>query len=91
MHMKHETFGDKLRRLRGAAGLTQMQLAERAGIPLATLRHWEHDRREPLVSALFKLADALGVDCRAFQDGINAGHAEKPAETNKPKRKPRAR
>lgn len=87
--MKKETFGDKLKRLRDAAGLTQMQLAERAGVPLTTLRNWEHDRREPLVSALFKLADALGVDCRAFQDGNDAGPTEAPASAKRTRKRQR--
>jgi transcriptional regulator with XRE-family HTH domain len=78
--MTKETFGARLQRLRSAAGLTQAQLAERAGIPLTTLRNWEHDRREPMASALFKLANALNVDCRAFQDSIVAAQAEPPAK-----------
>ena len=65
--MKRESFGERLQRLRNEAGLTQMQLAERAGVPLTSLRNWEHDRREPLASVLFKLARALGVDCRSFE------------------------
>lgn len=80
--MTKETFGARLQRLRSAAGLTQMQLAERAGIPLTTLRNWEHDRREPMVRALFKLTEALDLDCRAFQGCTVAGQA-KPATATK--------
>ena len=64
---KTETLGQRLRRLRDEAGLTQQQVAERADVPLQSLRNWEHDRREPLVGTAFKLARALGVDCTAFQ------------------------
>lgn len=60
-----------------------MQVAERAGVPLTTLRNWEHDRREPLVSALFKLARALGVDCTAFQTD------DEPEPTPTPSKKTR--
>jgi transcriptional regulator with XRE-family HTH domain len=56
-----ESFGTRLKCLRTRAGLTQAALAERAGVPLTTLRNWEHDRREPLVSTAGKLARALGV------------------------------
>jgi transcriptional regulator with XRE-family HTH domain len=42
-----------------------MQLADKAGVPLTTLRNWEHDRREPMASALFKLARA-GVAAFSF-------------------------
>jgi transcriptional regulator with XRE-family HTH domain len=76
-----ETFGERLQRLRNEAGLTQMGLADRAGVPLTSLRNWEHDRREPLVSVLFKLATALGVDCRAFADCI--GQPEPPKKTTR--------
>jgi transcriptional regulator with XRE-family HTH domain len=82
-----ETFGERLQRLRNEAGLTQMGLADRAGVPLTSLRNWEHDRREPLVSVLFKLAAALGVDCRAFADCIGADQAELPAKKKGRKRK----
>jgi len=79
--MKTESFGERLRRLRDAAGLTQMQLAEKAGVPLTTLRNWEHDRREPLVSAAFKLAGALGVSCEAFKDCVGAGQSANKSST----------
>jgi len=65
--VKRESFGERLRRLRAEAELTQVQVAERAGVPLTTLRNWETDRREPLASALFKLATALGVSADAFR------------------------
>ncbi|MGH7170243.1 MAG: helix-turn-helix domain-containing protein [Gemmataceae bacterium] len=84
--MKRETFGARLQRLRGAAGLTQMLLAERAGVPLTTLRNWEHDRREPLVSAMFKLADALGVSSEAFKDCIDGKPEPAPSAKRKGKR-----
>jgi transcriptional regulator with XRE-family HTH domain len=80
---KKETFGARLQKLREAAGLTQKQVAERAGVPLQSLRNWEHDRREPLLGTAFRLADALGVDCRAFQDCVMVASA--PA--GKPKKK----
>jgi hypothetical protein len=30
-------------------------------VPVDTLRNWEYDRREPLASAICRLAEALGV------------------------------
>jgi transcriptional regulator with XRE-family HTH domain len=56
-----ETLGQRIARLREAAGLTQKGLAERAGLPFTSLRNWEQDAREPLASAVGKLAVALGV------------------------------
>ncbi|HEY7425960.1 MAG TPA: helix-turn-helix transcriptional regulator [Gemmataceae bacterium] len=84
--MKKETFGERLQRLRSESGLTQQQVSDRAGVPLQTLRNWEHDRREPLTSALFKLADALGVDCSAFKGCVDA---EPPPSKKGKKRKER--
>jgi len=86
--MQRETFGERLQSLRARAGLTQMQLADKAGVPLTTLRNWEHDRREPMASALFKLARALGVDCTAFQTE-DAGQGEPSAKKTTRKQKGR--
>jgi transcriptional regulator with XRE-family HTH domain len=47
--------------MREAAGLSQAQLAKRAGVPLRTYQEWEYARRTPLLSAAVKLAAALGV------------------------------
>jgi DNA-binding XRE family transcriptional regulator len=81
--VKKETFGQRLQRLRAEAGLTQQQVSDRANVPLQSLRNWEHDRREPGVSVLFKLADALGVDCRAFKDCVDAAAEPAPATKGK--------
>lgn len=59
-------FGEKLRAARAAAGLSQSQLAEKSGIPLGTLREYEQNRREPLLSKACKIAVALGMPCDAF-------------------------
>jgi transcriptional regulator with XRE-family HTH domain len=55
------SFGKTLARLRGAAGLTQAQLAAKANLSLDTLRGWEQDRTLPRVDDAFRLAQALGV------------------------------
>lgn len=69
-----ETFGERLRRLRTAAGLTQEQVAEGAGVPLTSLRNWERDRREPSVTTGAALARALGVSADELL-GMGAGQA----------------
>src|SRR5262245_28165793 len=56
-----ETLGERLQRLRKSSGLTQPAAATAAAVPVATLRNWESDRREPLLSAAARLAKALGV------------------------------
>jgi transcriptional regulator with XRE-family HTH domain len=59
--MRGETMGQRLKRLRERAGLTQRQAAEASGVPLGTLRRWEQDVAEPLLSGAARLAEALGV------------------------------
>jgi transcriptional regulator with XRE-family HTH domain len=56
-----ETLGQRLQRLRLAAGLTQEQLAEGSGVPVWSLRNWEHDHRLPGLAPVYKLAKALGI------------------------------
>src|SRR5262245_34467181 len=56
-----ETQGERLRRLRQQAGLTQEELARAAGVSIAALRHWERDRRRLPLDSARDLAGALGV------------------------------
>ena len=55
------TFGDNLRRLRRARGLTQKQLAERIGYCSRNVSVWECGYTTPRMNTLCDLADALGV------------------------------
>src|SRR5271156_4406179 len=59
--MPDETFGQRLKRLRDRAGLSQPALAEAAGVPVATIRGWEQNRRDPILPTALKVAEAL--DC----------------------------
>lgn len=55
-------LGPRLRQLRQAAGLTQLQLAERAGVADATVSRIERGRiASPSMDFAEALADALGV------------------------------
>lgn len=54
-------MGQRLQRLRQDKGLSQSQLAKRAGVPVGTLKNWEQDRREPLLDTAAKIAVALGI------------------------------
>ncbi len=59
------SFGQRLRRLRETAGLTQEQLAGRAQVAVSTLRKIESGRViEPGYFTMLSLAGALGVDLR---------------------------
>jgi DNA-binding XRE family transcriptional regulator len=41
------SFGQHLRGLREVAGLSRAELAQRAAVPVSTLRNWEADRGFP--------------------------------------------
>ncbi|GLU91302.1 helix-turn-helix transcriptional regulator [Agromyces sp. NBRC 114283] len=51
----------ELRAAQARAQLTDTALAERSGIPTVTLRRYLKGTRDTPVSALFKIADALGI------------------------------
>lgn len=73
------TFGDELRRRRDAAGLTQEQLAQKAGTSIGNVRNYEQGIRLPTFPIVVKLATALGVTCEAFSGCEDvAGEAEGP-------------
>ncbi len=80
-------FKDVLKDLRSKAGLTQERLAEKAGIPLSSLRGHEQGQRVPSWASVVKLARALGVPTDTFAgcDEVNEGEA--PSAPRKPKRK----
>jgi transcriptional regulator with XRE-family HTH domain len=60
-------FGARLRQLREAAGLTQEQLGERAGMPYQSIAKYERGAVEPTWPNVVKLAKALGVEPNDFQ------------------------
>jgi transcriptional regulator with XRE-family HTH domain len=65
--MSAEWFAVRLRELRTEAGLTQGQLAERAGVQRDAVARWERGTREPSWSNEIALADALAVSTEAFR------------------------
>jgi transcriptional regulator with XRE-family HTH domain len=65
--MDPKQFGDRLKDLRERAGVTQRELAARAGLGQKTISNWEQGISEPVWSNVLALAKALGLDCRAFE------------------------
>lgn len=72
-------FGEALRSVRTSKGITQRELAERAGIHANTVARLERGEVEPSWQVVLAAAKALGVDCTAFNltDGPPPG-AEPP-------------
>ena len=53
-------MGEKLKAARLAAGLTQIDLAERVGCQQRDISRWENGDREPRATTLKKMAQAIG-------------------------------
>lgn len=85
------TFGERLRELREAKGLSREALASASGVPFGTIHGYEIGRRAPSLAATLKLAKALGVECTAFADCSDVVAEVEPEQTPKPapKKKPK--
>jgi len=86
MSIANETLGQRIQRLRVAAGLTQGRLADIAGVPLKSLQNWEIDYREPGLRSACRLAKALGVPAEQLADTVpveEAGKVPRPAGPTK--------
>jgi DNA-binding XRE family transcriptional regulator len=71
--IKDSDLGPLLKALRGSAGMTQEQLAEKAGVPTATIRDLEQGRRtDPAWSTICKLATGLEVDLNTLAQAAPA-------------------
>jgi transcriptional regulator with XRE-family HTH domain/predicted transcriptional regulator len=62
------TLGQRIRHFRGAAGLTLDQLGARVGVAASQLSLMENGRREPRLSLLGSIAEALGVPVATLLD-----------------------
>jgi transcriptional regulator with XRE-family HTH domain len=80
-------FGDRLRELRTAAGLSLRGLAERAGVTPDAIVKLESGNRSPSWDTALALAGALGVSCEAFTQPA-AGPAPEPKRGRPPKAPP---
>jgi len=59
-------FGKRLRTLREAAGKSQGELADKAGLSRVFVNQLEAGNRDPSLSTLTRLARALGVKLEAL-------------------------
>jgi transcriptional regulator with XRE-family HTH domain len=75
--MDPKVLGARLKELREGVGLTQKELAAKAALSQRAISHWEQGLREPGWSNVLALAEALGVDCLAFQQ-LPADVSERP-------------
>jgi transcriptional regulator with XRE-family HTH domain len=54
-------FGDRVRRLRKARGLTQLELAELLGVGRSYLSQIERGKRDPGLRMIKSISDGLGI------------------------------
>jgi transcriptional regulator with XRE-family HTH domain len=72
--------GDLLRQARQARGLTQGELAARAGTSQEQVSRWESGKRSPTVDQLARLLDVLGYELTLQERRALEGDAERPAD-----------
>ena len=60
--------GEIIRTIRKEQGLSQIELAQKAGIAVNSVRLYESGKREPKIGSLRRIAQALGVDVYALAD-----------------------
>ena len=85
---RRTAFGDAIRARRQSLGLSQEQLADRAGIERKSVSRVETGAYSPSVDRLWNICDALGVLPRALLEGSDLppavgskpGHAAAPPE-----------
>ena len=68
--LPRERFGANLRRLREAAGLTQMELGNRCDMQNSVISRYERGLRDPQLEAIAALAAGLGVQAAELVEGI---------------------
>src|SRR5262245_51900902 len=71
-------FAGRLKELREQAGLSQKQLADKAGIGQRTISHLEQGVNKPSWETVQALCQALAISCEAFN--------KEPAERPEPSR-----
>ena len=62
MHPELLTAGALLRQARRRAGLTQVELAVRAGVTQSVISAYESGQRQPSIPALARLIEAAGFE-----------------------------
>src|SRR5947207_14294106 len=58
--------GELIREARRRSGLSQAELARRAGLTRSVLNAYERGRRQPGVDALARVLDSAGLDLRVY-------------------------
>jgi len=72
-----QVAGQLLKEIRRASGISQAELARRAGLDASVLSAYEHGRRQPAVGALARIAAAAGLElCLAAAPAVDLAASE---------------
>lgn len=75
------TFGDSLKSLRKQAGMTQTELAKRAGVTERSVYNYEKNSRAPKIDIVEKFAQVLNVSTEKLL-GSYADKTAKPMDSD---------
>jgi len=78
--LSKQQFGARLQELRLSRGLSQADLAQKAGVALWSVRSWEAGKNEPGWGGVVALADALGVSTEGFREPKKQAPRRRPPE-----------
>lgn len=56
-----ERFGQKVKKIREQKKMSQMALAQKAGLDLTTINEIEKGNRDPMLKTIWKIANALDI------------------------------
>lgn len=56
-------LSERMKELRKANNLTQQELAERIGVSVGAIKHWEQNKGEPNTATLISMAVLFNVSC----------------------------
>lgn len=79
-------FGNNVRRVRAARGLSQEMLSFGTGLHRTEIGKIERGMVEPRLSTVLILADALGATLDQLVDGLPVPQERKPAPNSRPRR-----
>ena len=69
-------IGEKIRKARADAGLTQEQVAEALNVSRQTISNWENEKTYPDIASVVLLSDVYGVSLDSLLKGEKPGYIE---------------
>ncbi len=77
MRLTLPMFGEELKKARKASGLTQEELAARAGLHNTYISLLERNRKSPTLDSLFRICKALGISASSLIEQVEKPQGDK--------------